>query len=92
MYLYEVKSTSNHAFNPWKSFCMLQTILTKTSVSAVLMASVFGALINLALNNIRESTSSCEYFREVSATFLNFSPSDLKEKHWFQQEAQIWKS
>ena len=56
------------------------------------MASVFGALINLALNNIRESTSSCEYFREVSATFLNFSPSDLKEKHWFQQEAQIWKS
>ena len=53
------------------------------------MASVFGAFKNLAWNNIRKSTSSSEHFREVSATFLTFPSSVLKEKHRFPPVAQI---
>ena len=92
MYLFKVISTSNHVFNSWKSFDILQKVITEISVSAVPMTNVFGALMNLALNKIRESTSSFEHFREVSATFFTFSTSALTEKHWVSQEAQIWKS
>ena len=68
-----------------KSFGMLQRVITKISVLTVLMTSVFGAFMNLAWNDIRQSTSSYEHFREVSSTFLTFSSSVFKEKHWFPQ-------
>ena len=56
-----------------------QGIITKIFVSAVLMTSVFSTFVNLVWNNIQVTTSSCEYFGEVSSTFLTFSPSIQKK-------------
>ena len=41
----------------------LQRVISKISKSAVLM--IFGAFMDLVWNNILESVSSCERFREV---------------------------
>ena len=76
----EVKPTSSHSFNPWKSFGRLQRVITKISVSTVLITSLFGVFMNLARYNIRESISSWWTFRRSFFYFSHFFTFSFKRK------------
>ena len=80
VYLYEVKPISSQAFNPWKTFGVFQSVITKKSVSAVFITSVFGLLLNQALNNIRECSSLCEHFQRSLCCFSHIFIFNVKVK------------